>query len=243
MKFLSAVAALIFLAAFGATAQTTNTLPDAEIQGRQLAQQLLEQRPATNSTFTGILNIRDAKGIHTDTPVKCEAVVYPTEWRYLGFPTNWYSIYQAFPTNQPNEELVITHRENLPNEYYHHFGSGIGHEPEVEFGHAILPGKIEEPFANSDFWLGDLGLEFLHWPGQKILRGDTARGRLCKVLESTNPNPSTNGYSRVDSWIDNETLGIVEAEGLRRAGQIAQGILSQGHQKGGRPVAGGQHGN
>jgi len=67
------------------------------------------------------------------------------------------------------------------------------------------------PFGDSDFWIADLGLEFLHWPGQKILRGDTARGRLCKVLESTNPNPSTNGYSRVDSWIDNETLGIVEA--------------------------------
>ncbi len=68
------------------------------------------------------------------------------------------------------------------------------------------------PFANSDFWLADLGLEFLHWPGQKILRGDTARGRLCKVLESTNPNPSSNGYSRVLCWIDNEALGIVEAK-------------------------------
>jgi hypothetical protein len=68
------------------------------------------------------------------------------------------------------------------------------------------------PFAGSDFWLADLGLEFLHWPGQKILRGDTARGRLCKVLESTNPNPSPNGYSRVLSWIDNETPGIVEAK-------------------------------
>ena len=38
------------------------------------------------------------------------------------------------------------------------------------------------------------------------------RGRSCEVLESTNPNPSTNGYSRVVSWIDNETLGIVHAE-------------------------------
>jgi hypothetical protein len=67
-------------------------------------------------------------------------------------------------------------------------------------------------FCQSDFWAVDLGLEFLHWPGQKILRGDTAHGRLCKVLESTNPDPSTNGYSRVLCWIDNEMLGIVEAE-------------------------------
>ena len=74
--------------------------------------------------------------------------------------------------------------------------------------------------AGSDFSLSDLGLEFLHWPGQKILRGDTARGRLCKVLESTNPNPSTNSYSRVLSWIDNESLGIVEAKAYDASGKL-----------------------
>ena len=83
----------------------------------------------------------------------------------------------------------------------------------------ISANEITSPFAESDFWICDLGLEFLHWPGQKILRGDTARGRLCKVLESTNPNPSTNGYSRVLSWIDNETLGIVEAEAYDAEGK------------------------
>jgi len=38
------------------------------------------------------------------------------------------------------------------------------------------------------------------------------RGCSCKVLESTNPNPSINGYLRVVSWIDNESGGIVYAE-------------------------------
>jgi hypothetical protein len=56
-----------------------------------------------------------------------------------------------------------------------------------------------------------LGLEFFHWPGQKVLKPEIHRSRGCTVLESTNPNPSAGGYSRVDSWIDNETLGIVEA--------------------------------
>jgi hypothetical protein len=78
--------------------------------------------------------------------------------------------------------------------------------------HQLTGDQIMASFAGSDFWICDLGLEFLHWPEQKVLRGDTARGQLCKVLESTNPNPSTNGYSRVLCWIDNETLGIVEAE-------------------------------
>jgi len=87
------------------------------------------------------------------------------------------------------------------------------------------------PFANSDFWIGDLGLEFLHWPGQKILRGDTARGRLCKVLESTNPNPSPNGYSRVLCWIDNESLGIVEAKAYDAQGKLLKEFYPKDLQK------------
>ncbi|MEI9961977.1 MAG: outer membrane lipoprotein-sorting protein [Limisphaerales bacterium] len=31
-------------------------------------------------------------------------------------------------------------------------------------------------------------------------------------MESTNPNPSTNSYSRVVSWIDSENNGIIHAE-------------------------------
>ncbi|HEX5398095.1 MAG TPA: outer membrane lipoprotein-sorting protein [Verrucomicrobiae bacterium] len=79
---------------------------------------------------------------------------------------------------------------------------------------------MEVAFAGSDFWICDLGLEFFHWPDQKILRGETMRTRFCKVLESTNPNPSTNGYSRVVSWIDNESLGIVQAKAYDAKGEL-----------------------
>jgi hypothetical protein len=57
-----------------------------------------------------------------------------------------------------------------------------------------------------------LGLEFLNWPGQKILKKETRKTRSCNVLESTNPNPSANGYSRVVSWVDEQSDGIVHAE-------------------------------
>ncbi len=67
------------------------------------------------------------------------------------------------------------------------------------------------PFAGSDFWLCDLGLEFFHWPQQKVLKKEFHRQCSCTVLESTNPNPSTNSYSRVVCWIDEDSLGIVEA--------------------------------
>ena len=75
----------------------------------------------------------------------------------------------------------------------------------------LKPSQIMAPFAGSDFWIADLGLEFFHWPEQKLLRKEVKRSRGCSVLESTNPNPSANGYSRVVSWIDNDSLGIVDA--------------------------------
>jgi len=74
----------------------------------------------------------------------------------------------------------------------------------------IASGQRMLPFAG-DFGCADLGLEFFHWPQQKILKKEFHRQCACMVLESTNPNPSTNGYSRVVSWIDEESLGIVEA--------------------------------
>ena len=71
--------------------------------------------------------------------------------------------------------------------------------------------EILGSFAGSDFSVKDLGLEFFHWPQQKVLKKEIRRSCACTVLESTNPNPATNGYSRVVSWVDSESLGIVEA--------------------------------
>ena len=87
------------------------------------------------------------------------------------------------------------------------------------------------PFANSDFWFVDLGLEFFHWPEQKVLKKDVHRSRGCTVLESTNPNPGTNGYSRVVSWIDNETLGIVEAYAYDAKGKLLKDFYPKDFKK------------
>jgi hypothetical protein len=203
-----ALAAVVLLAALGATAQTTNVLSDAEIQGRQLAQKLLDQQPTENFTNTGILKIRDAKGKIVEIPIGFRSAITETNWQSV------YNIHKIVGTNENHPgwtSLVVTHNGSNPNQYqfYEFFLEIEKFDPIV----TNLTGKETMiPFANSDFWIADLGLEFLHWPGQKVLRGDTARGRLCKVLESTNPNPSPNGYSRVLSWIDNEALGIVEAK-------------------------------
>jgi hypothetical protein len=192
----------ILLAAFGAAAQTTNALSGAEIRGRQLVQQLLEQQPTESFTNTGFLKIRNAKGKETQIPLVVETVVTTT---------NWAAFYVATTTNG-EEKLSIIYRPDQAGELDYVSPEPLAFSDDVQL--------LVRPFAGSDFSIGDLDLQFLHWPGQKILRGDTARGRLCKVLESTNPDPSTNGYSRVLCWIDNEALGIVEAKAYDAQGRL-----------------------
>jgi hypothetical protein len=223
--------AMILLAAFGATAQTTNALSDAEIHGRQIAQKLLDQQPTESFTNTGALQIRGAKGERSNVPVKCEVIAPATN-------SNWLSIYEANATNQ-SVRLVVIHGANQMNEYFCFTNSAeqipiLGDIPMLGHlfpSHQLTGDQIMASFAGSDFWICDLGLEFLHWPEQKVLRGDTARGQLCKVLESTNPNPSTNGYSRVLCWIDNETLGIVEAEAYDAKGKKLKEFYPKDFQK------------
>ncbi len=188
---------MVLFFALGASAQTTNALSDAEIQGRALAQKILSQWPVENFTNTGILKIRDAKGAKSDLSFINQTTVSVASW------SNQYRTpADSFPPSSNCTVAVITHTIDQPNTYYLHEGF---------CGLVLLNTQTAVSFANSDFWLCDLGLEFFHWPSQKVLKKEIHRSCACTVLESTNPNPSTNGYSRVVSWVDTESLGIVEA--------------------------------
>jgi len=112
------------------------------------------------------------------------------------------------------ETFTIIHAGTSPNSYLSQFYCNDDQTT------ALSPVDKNTPFVSSDFWAEDFGLEFFHWPEQKILKRENSRGRICKVLESTNPDPSTNGYSRVVSWIDEETLGIVEAKAYDARGKL-----------------------
>jgi len=186
------VMASILLAAFSAMAETTNDLSGAEIQGRQLAQKIfeqLEQQPTENFTNTGHLTIRRKDGPRVEFRFRFRAVVTAS---------NWQAIYET-KSESYRVKFLIVHDIGGKRFFEVRNDENIKCEPTF-------------PFAGSDFWAEDLGLEFFHWPEQKILKHEMRRGRACKVLESTNPNPSTNSYSRVVSWIDNESGGIVQAE-------------------------------
>jgi len=208
---------LILCSAPVAMAQTTNALSDAEIQGRQLAQQLCDGWPDA-STKTGVLQIRDPQRKSSEIPLKCAVMVTATNWR---------SFYGAKPTNQ-TVALWVIHAPGQANEYFYHTNSPgeipvLGDIPVLGHlfrSHQVSGAELMTPFAGSDFWITDLGLEFFHWPAQKILKKEVKRSRGCTVLESTNPEPSPGGYSRVVSWIDSETLGIVQAEAYDTNGKL-----------------------
>ncbi|MGA3266284.1 MAG: outer membrane lipoprotein-sorting protein [Verrucomicrobiota bacterium] len=204
---------------FCAWAQTTDSLSDAEIQGRQLAQQLCEGWPES-ATNTGVLQIHNAQGKHFQIPVKCEVVVTATNWR---------SIYESTDAAGNSATLEVIHAPGAPNRYYVTETKASG--PSDAKPGAVRGDELFAPFAGSDFWIADLGLEFFHWPAQKILKKELKRSRGCTVLESTNPMPSPGGYSRVVSWIDEETLGIVQADAYDAGGKLLKEFLPKDFKK------------
>jgi len=197
----------ILFCAMMATAQTNNPT-DAEAQGQQLAQKILAQQPDRDFTNTGKLQIRGADGTSKEVPVTFTIIVTPT---------NWSCLYDATFTNQSGltggEELRIVHINGQPNNYLTTvLHTGISND--------VLSSSDTDAFAGSDFWNDDLGLRFFQWPDQKIIKKEFMRGRGCMVLESRNPTPMLGGYSRVDSWIDEEILGVVHAEAYDANGKL-----------------------
>jgi hypothetical protein len=194
---------LVFLST--AAIAETGAPSDAETQGIRLARQLCDGWPAAG-TNTGILQIRGAERQYSEMPVTCEVRLSST---------NYQSLYLA-GTNNARVRLAVIHAPGQMNRYFYQTNSDVPLLGDIPvLGHLFrspAPADLTAPFAGSDFELGDLGLEFFHWPEQKIIKKEFSRGRACQVLESVNPHPAATGYSRVDSWIDEESSGIVHAE-------------------------------
>ena len=245
-------AALILFFAVGATAQT-NTLSDAEIQGRQLAQQIISAKPENPAVLNGLMKIKDGKGINYQYCFSSITSLFPanghwqTDYYFGSTTTNTSHVKGPLTIITPSNEMTssnllavksmvsILHfdSEECPLKY----GSG-----EFQFylsgerGNFTYSTNIDSwlsIYKESDFSFADLGLEFFHWPQQKVLPKTTnlKRGRDYTLLESTNPNPSTNGYSRVLSWIDKETGGILEAEAYDADGKLLKEFAPKSFKK------------
>jgi len=170
----------------------TSPILNPEKEGQELAAKLRDSTPAENSEITGVLEITTHAGQVRTVPIVSRITVTPT---------NWQVSYQTTDTNLvPAETLTIIHSPGQASTYRLIAGSNVA---------APSPTR---PFADSDFWPLDLGLEFFHWPKQRALRAEMSRGQPCRVLESSNSNPGPGGYARVVSWIDNESGGVIQAE-------------------------------
>jgi len=147
-----------------------------------------------------LIKIRDSEGSRREIPLKIITLVTTT---------NWFQIYETSPAASSSAiNLTIIHTSEKTNQYL--LSSSTNSKPRL-----LNPAELMVPFAGSDFWLTDLGLEFLHWPGQRLVRDAkiTMRlGRPCKVLESINPTPGEGTYGRAVSWIDSETGNLIYAE-------------------------------
>jgi hypothetical protein len=166
--------------------------------------ELLAQRPTKEISLDGVFRVRGSDG---------QRMAIPVRYAVRLNDTNWQSVYQTARTSRSGpEELVVVHEIERPNRY--------------QFTQINLDGKktntmdLAGPeatisFAGTDFWLADLGMEFLHWPEQRLVRNAkiTMRfGRPCKVVESINPKPEQSSYSRVVSWIDADLGSVIRAE-------------------------------
>jgi hypothetical protein len=177
---------------------------EAVQQARALVSDMLAQRPDQNTTNNGRVTIRDAAGKKREIPVRFEIT---------STPTGWESVYETLPSagNPGGLRLRVMHSGEQPNRYELVNPAAPGATNTV--AQQLTQDQIMVPFAGSDFWIADLGLEFLHWPKQRLIGKEMRHSKSCDRLESLNPAPVPGGYARVESWIMIERPhGIVHAD-------------------------------
>lgn len=207
--FFTGLAALSCLLSCGVLAQPAAAQPKAEIRtppvidlaaarkaGTELVNELLSMRPSENTSTKGVLRITANR----------QTQQVPFTFSVTNGPASWTSTYESSPKSGDRKgmRLVIQQAPLAANKY------SVYEEGKPETNPKGNDTMI--PFAGSDFWVADLGLEFFHWPEQRLTGTEMRRGQSCRVLESINPNPAPGAYRRVVSWIDIDSGGIIRAD-------------------------------
>ncbi|MGZ4962335.1 MAG: outer membrane lipoprotein-sorting protein [Limisphaerales bacterium] len=201
MKTQYTVAVLFFslftCGVYGARDSAPST--DQLAEGQRLVRQIQVARPEHDSEIRGVLNISHDGKKHV--PVTCKIIVRGDTWQ---------TIYESKPIGGiPAELLIITRTAGGANQYAYARAATV--DSPIPQPRSIPTQQAYVPFAQSDFWLTDLGTEFIFWPEQARLKGELRLGRDCYLLESINPNARE--IVRIKAFVDKETNGILVAEG------------------------------
>ena len=178
---------------------------DDPVEGQKLAREIRSVVPAEEAKINGVLRISRPGSEPREIPFESRVVIGSGKWS---------SVYAAKMPDGTTETLTVHHFPDKPNEYEWRRGNSV----QKFDGRAAT-----NSFAGSDFALMDLGMEFYHWPGQVLVYREMRKGRGCDVLLSI-PG-QTNLYSRVLSWIDQESRaqgapGLIMAEAYDRHGKL-----------------------
>ena len=205
-----------------------------EKAGKVLAEHVRSGAPAQQTDYKGRMLIRRGS---SETTVPVLFTILPTpqiregqqtsEGRVTGvLPGNpgWRAIYKT--TEAPGisaQMLEVVHRADKPNTYlYSHSGQDAV---------PLNPTEAFVPFASSDFWLVDLGLDFFHWPEQRVLEGEMRKNLFCYVLESRPKEVVPGGYSRVVTWVERDSGGPIIAEAYDAKGKLLKHFQVRRFQK------------
>lgn len=205
---------------------------DPVAAGRELVARLLALRPAESATNEAVLRVRVNKTNQFEVPLRIVVSVKETSWSTT-YSANLAGVGKTNDQHVELEILRVTRIIGQPNQYVRTVVNqslqrgyangrlvGISVGPNVQDADMINGEQAFVPFAGSDFWVADLGMEFLHWPTQRLLKKELCRGQSCDKLESLAPAGQTNGYVRVVSWFDIDTGGPVLVEAYDAKGRM-----------------------
>ena len=187
---------------------STPQVESEKTEGQRLAAELRNQKPIQNAEFTAVLRIRQPQGRRTEIILRFHTLLREQSWE---------AVYETEPLGKGGaQKVVVVHAENGANRYL----MAQSGAQEIELPDPMVCTQLMTAFAGSDFCLADLGLEFFHWPEQRLRKKELRRGRSCKVLESVNPRPAPGDYARVLSWIDTETESLLRAEAYNKDDEL-----------------------
>ena len=173
-------------------------------EGQALAKELRLVQLGIPGPITATFKIRKRDGTRVEHDVQKHTEQFENGWRDL------FQISKG--STAESEWLWIKHSAGASPSYKLAVSRQLPKAPDAFRN--LNSEQAMTSIGESDFWIVDLGLDFLHWPDQRIFQSKIKRrkGVACRLLESSRPTRSLSGYYKVRSWISIENGGIVYAE-------------------------------